>query len=425
MEEFQIEKANLSPAAQTYLEPDTPANVKLLIARGTVPLPPRELVILQYHFQQDSDAEVRAESTQSLAGIPANILRTILGSDIPPAILDFFGHRLPGNRELLETLIINRRTPDETVAFLAASEKDEYILEMIANNQERVVRHSLIAREIFQSRHVPRTIKERLKGFLKTTFPVQGDEAGEKPPAIEPAQPARGEPGTGLEPTVPDLAPPEAEMIDLEQKIAPPPLVLETAPPPVPVPPGQTPDHKTQVVEVEGEWNDMIDLAEEISKIKLPQELMEEGQREINEEERKSLSTKLLTMTVSEKIKLALLGNKEARVLLIRDSNKMVSAAVVKSPKLQDDEIIKIAQMRNVADEILRIVAANKEWTKHYAVKKALVENPKTPVQSSFRFLSLLRDSDLKSIARSKNVPSAVQAQARRLVQQKEKPRGH
>lgn len=425
MEEFRIEKANLSPTAQTYLEPDTPANVKLLIARGTVPLPPRELVILQYHFQQDPDAEVRAESTQSLASVPANILRTIVGSDIPPAILDFFGHRLPGNRELLETLIINRRTPDETVAFLAASEKDEYILEMIANNQERVVRHALIAREIFQNRHVPRTIKERLKGFLKTTFPVPGGEAGEKPPAIEPAQPAREEPGTGGEPTVPDLATPPAEMIDLEEKIAPPPLTPETAPPPVPVPPGPTPDHKTQVVEVEGEWNDMVELAEEIHKIKLPQELMEEGQREMNEEERKSLSTQLLVMTVSEKIKLALLGNKEARVLLIRDSNKMVSAAVVKSPKLQDDEIVKIAQMRNVADEVLRIVAANKEWTKNYTVKKALVENPKTPVQSSFRFLSLLREADIKSIARSKNVPSAVSAQARRLVQQKEKPRGH
>ncbi len=417
MEEFRIEKANLSPAAQTYLQPDTPANLKLLIARGTVPLPPRELVILQFHFQNDPDAEVSAAAAQSLAGIPSNILRTILGGEIPGAILDFFGQRLLGNRELLETLIINRRTPDETVAFLATSEKDEYILEMIANNQERVLRYALIAREIFQNRHAPRTVKERLKSFLKTTFPVKGGEI------VEPA------PAPPAAPEIPAPAVPEAEILSLDEKIAPPPLAAETvtapapAEPSAPAPPGSAPV-QPGVVGMEGEWKDMIELTEELGKIKLPRELTEENQREVSDEERKSLSTRILLMSVSEKIKLALLGNKEARAILIRDSNKMVSASVVKSPKVQNDEIVKIAQMRNVPDEVLRIVATNKDWTKSYAVKKALVENPKTPVQTSFSFLSLLRDSDIKSIARSKNVPSSVAAQAKRLVQQKEKGPG-
>ncbi|MCX5859193.1 MAG: hypothetical protein NT056_04770, partial [Proteobacteria bacterium] len=186
------------------------------------------------------------------------------------------------------------------------------------------------------------------------------------------------------------------------------PEVTPTAPA-VPTPPGLAPG-QSGVVGVEGEWKDMIELTEELGKIKLPQELTEESQREVTEEERKSLSVRILLMSVSEKIKLALLGNKEARTILIRDSNKMVSASVVKSPKVQDDEIVKIAQMRGVADEVLRMVASNKDWTKSYAVKKALVENPKTPVQASFRFLSLLRESDIKNIARSKNVPSAVAA---------------
>jgi hypothetical protein len=422
LEEFQVEKANLSPAAQTYFQPDTPANLKLLIARGTVPLPPRELVILQFHFQNDPDAEVSAGAAQSLTSIPSNILRTILGGDIPGAILNFFSSRLLGNRELLETLIINRRTPDETVAFLAASEKDEYILELIANNQERVLRYAVIAREIFQNRHAPRTVKERLKSFLKTTFPIKGGEVVEPvpEPILAPAAPAAPEPVVS-----------EAEALSLDEKIAPPSLAAETAAAPeaapaapaVPTPPGLAPG-QAGVVGVEGEWKDMIELTEELSKIKLPQELTEENQREVTEEERKSLSVRILLMSVSEKIKLALLGNKEARTILIRDSNKMVSASVVKSPKVQDDEIVKIAQMRGVADEVLRMVASNKEWTKNYAVKKALVENPKTPVQASFRFLSLLRESDIKNIARSKNVPSAVAAQAKRLVQQKEKGPG-
>ena len=395
MEDFRIEQAKLSEAAAAYLKPDTPKNLKLLIARGTVPLPPRELVVLQYHFQSDPDSEIAEESRKGLETIPGSILRTVLGSDIHPAILDFFSSRLLGNRELMETLILNRGTADETVAFLAAQEGDEYILEMIASNQERVVRHPSIAKEIFQNKSVSRMIKERLRGFLRTTFPQKGHEAiPEEAPAAEPAPSSQPEPE-------------QVETIMLDQQPLQPTAEEGKAPP--------------QMVEVEGEWDDMIELTDEIGAIKLPNELLEEGRRELTEEERKSLSVEILNMTVSEKIKLALLGNKEARAILIRDSNKMVSSAVIKSPKVQDDEVAKIAQMRNVSDDVLRAIAQNKDWTKAYSVKKALVENPKTPVSASFRFLSMLRESDIKSIARSKNVPSAVSAQAKRLVQQKQK----
>ena len=398
MEDFRVENAQLSEAAAAYLDPQTPKNLKLLIARGTVPLPPRELVVLQYHFQKDPDPEVAEESRRGLTGIPEDILRTILGSNIHPEILGFFSLRLLGNRELMETLILNKMTADETVAQLAARENDEYLLEMIASNQERVIRYPAIAKGIFQNNSVPRMIKERLRGFLRTTFPGQGKEV--IPEESPPTQPDR-------EPAAPpEQEPEQVETIMLDQQAPVAPPVEDEAPAPM--------------VEVEGEWDDMIELTDEIGAIKLPNELLEEGRRELSEDERKSLSVEILQMTVSEKIKLALLGNKEARTILVRDSNKMVSSAVIKSPKIQEDEVVKIAQMRNVSDDVLRIISQNKDWTKTYAVKRALVENPKTPVSASFRFLSMLRESDIKSIARSKNVPSAVSAQARRLTQQKQ-----
>ena len=39
--------------------------------------------------------------------------------------------------------------------------------------------------------------------------------------------------------------------------------------------------------------------------------------------------------------------------------------------------------MRTVNEEVIRIIAANREWMKKYPIVKALVANPKTPARAS------------------------------------------
>jgi hypothetical protein len=94
---------------------------------------------------------------------------------------------------------------------------------------------------------------------------------------------------------------------------------------------------------------------------------------------RGSLYSAIQSMTVMQKIKLARLGGKDARTLLIRDSNKVVSTSVMMSPKITETEVTTIAQSRSVSDDVLRLIANNREWTKSYAIKLALTSNPKTP----------------------------------------------
>ena len=126
-------------------------------------------------------------------------------------------------------------------------------------------------------------------------------------------------------------------------------------------------------------------------------------------------------MTVFQKIKLARVGNKEARGLLIRDRNKIVAVAAVSSPKMTDNEAVAIAQSRNVSDEVLRMVAANRQWTRNYQVKLALSTNPKTPQPMAMKFINYLQDNDLRSIVKSKDVPTAVSTHARRILMKKGK----
>jgi len=128
---------------------------------------------------------------------------------------------------------------------------------------------------------------------------------------------------------------------------------------------------------------------------------------------------RIQVMSVAEKIQEALKGNKESRSILIKDTNKLVSSAVVKSPKMTENEVVKISSSRNAPEEVLRIICNKKEWVRNYQVKYNLITNPKTPQPVAIQFMSFLRKKDLETIGKSKMVPSIIATTARKLAQKR------
>jgi hypothetical protein len=124
---------------------------------------------------------------------------------------------------------------------------------------------------------------------------------------------------------------------------------------------------------------------------------------------------KIQHLNVAERNILAMKGNSEERAILIRDTARIVSQAVLKNPRLSETEIVRFAGLRSVHEDILRTIASNREWTKGYSVALALVRNPKTPAGLSVQFLARLGTRDLKICAGDKNVPEMVRRQARNL----------
>jgi len=147
----------------------------------------------------------------------------------------------------------------------------------------------------------------------------------------------------------------------------------------------------------------------------------EENLQEENDEKLRSNVQLAREMTIAEKIKMAMTGDKEWRMLLVKDTNKLVSGAVIKNPRITEAEILLISKSHLNNDEILRDICANKDWTKNYQIRKALVENHKTPLHSALRFLASLTDKDLAAIAKSRNISSVISTQARRLLMNKQK----
>lgn len=124
-------------------------------------------------------------------------------------------------------------------------------------------------------------------------------------------------------------------------------------------------------------------------------------------------------MKVGGKIRLALLGNKEVRMMLARDCNKIVQLAVMENPKLSEFEITLMASSRSADEEVLRKIAASREWMRLHQVRAALVNNPKCPLRIAGKLLETLGYQDWKRIAANRSVPSAIRENAKRLLSKK------
>lgn len=166
------------------------------------------------------------------------------------------------------------------------------------------------------------------------------------------------------------------------------------------------------------------DIREEAGKmlnLPAPVPVHSHGHAHTEEERKQSLLQRVQTLSVGEKIHLAILGGRDIRSILSRDSNKEVSLGVLKNPKITESEVELLARSRNVPDEALRVISKNREWMKNYTIMTALVNNPKTPPGISLSMLPLVKTKDLVTLETNKNVPEAVRTAAKKFLQVRKK----
>ena len=135
---------------------------------------------------------------------------------------------------------------------------------------------------------------------------------------------------------------------------------------------------------------------------------------------RQTLLQRLSKMTVAQRVQFAMKGGPEARRTLIRDSNKVVQRAVLQSPRLTDQEVEAFASMSSLTDEILRLIANNRNFRKNYTVVRNLLNNAKTPLDVSLHMLPMVNAVDLKRLCSNKNVPETLRTTAIKLHRQRQ-----
>ncbi len=140
------------------------------------------------------------------------------------------------------------------------------------------------------------------------------------------------------------------------------------------------------------------------------------------DEEKKSVSiyAKIAKMSVSQKVQAALKGGKEERAMLIRDSSKVVTRAVLGSPKLTDSEVENFSNAKNVSDEVLRMISMTRKFMKSYSVVKNLCNNPRTPLDVAMPLLNRLIINDVRAVGNNKNVSEMVRKLATKIYKSRD-----
>jgi hypothetical protein len=367
-----VDVEKLSAAARKMLDPASPAPVRQMAARGVAPgVKPGEALTIIALLSESADEAAAAVARQTLERLPAPLLNGALGGELAPGVLALIAPRFAQNAVVMEKMLAHPSIPPEAVADIAAA-ANESVAEIVATNEQRLLAHPAIIEKLYMNKSTRMSTADRI---LELAVRNQ----------IELGFPAYREAATA---------------IGME-------LIAEPSPEP-------TPDDVLFVETDQAAKEAEIDAAKEDTH-----KLDEETGEERVEDRFLPLHARLGAMTPSQKIRRAMLGTAAERLLLVRDTNRLVAAAAVKSPMIQENEVVRISASRNVSEDVLRVIALDREWTRSHQIKLNLVSNPRTPFAFASKLIMHLREHELKALSKSKNVAGAVVQAAKQQLQRR------
>ena len=370
-------------------------------ARGLLPLPQADLLEALVHLRTDGDEKIAQAAQATLTEQPIDELFHVAKSpETAPAVLGYFASLPDSSREFHETVAAHANTPDDAIALLAKGTPHGSLLELITLNQQRLIRSPEIIEAVLlnpaRTAEAERRAKETRREFFEK-------ERGARQVAQELR--ARGNNAAAEFFEAAELAG-TFHTVSAEDAWA---LAQHI---------------EVSDADIDDSWLGR-ELIEEML-VETAEQVAANAQAVINAErldlgevpaERVSLIRRLMFMTVKDRVKFAIKGDREARGILIRDSNKIVATAVIHNPRITDKEIENISGLRTVSEEVLRLIGMNRAWTRSYPIIHNLARNPRTPFATAVHILPRIQMKDLKALSENRNVSENVRRQAYRLVQ--------
>lgn len=337
-----------------------PREALLTFARGFLPLEQEDVIAVLAYLALSADAEVGALAGATLAEMPPRAVIGVASNEsTAPEHLARLA-RASHENAVLEALIRNRALDDATVEQLALR-ADAQLQEVIVINQARILRAPAILDALLQN--------PRLTGDVRRRAIETREEFFDKKARLE----ALGiEEDLENEPTeaIADLLE-AAEVEDREPEAAKPTLTLSPA---------------------------------------------DEG-----DPKKEALFARIIKMSVAQKVLMAFRGNRGVRLILVRERNRLVASAAIRNPRMTDGEAESIAGMRDVSEEVLRLIALRRDWMSKYPIILALARNPRTPVGVVLPLINRLTLRDLKGLKDDRGVAEVVRATSRKMYQAKSK----
>lgn len=362
-----------------HVDPTSPPPMRMMAARAMVPMGPKEMVPIVYQLTMDPDPKIAALARKTFAGFDDRILGGVVGdASLPPAILHAFCATLLAKPQHLERILMNKATPDEGFVHVARWVENEDVIRQVTENQERLLRAPDVVRAVRLNPKALRSDLDRAVDFL-----VREGVFLEDVPEFEDSFLRLG----------------KGEMLDALKKMRMPEVQLTT-------------EQQARAQELGMSTEDYILGGDR----ELGEDELEEVLEGKEDPEKDDLRVPLNQLPVPFQIKAAMTGSHARAIEALSSPNRTVAGAGIRNPKIKENDVQKIARSKSMHEDVIRYICNNGDWTKSYAVKYSLVQNPKTPPQIVMRWLPLIRQTDLKSLSKSKQIPSQVQQHAKRLL---------
>lgn len=393
-----------------HVDPKAPFPLRDMGAKALAPgLTPPDIAIILFQLQFDPEERLRKQALQTFNDLPDELSTPMAQASLPAPVLDFCARRWLGKRDaLLEHLIRNSAIDDATVCFLASKGNDR-LTEIVAENQVRLERTPAIIEHLYQNANTHQSLIDRVLEFAQR----QSMDLGNLP-GVKQALNAMNKEGATVQDDGPDdatfanilkgsVARAEAEeasgvtTADIENKL------------------DEFSELLDQALNEQQAETDFNKLAEDAAA-------SDEGE----EEEKRFISRQVLIqkMKISQKVRLASLGSREDRALLVRDPNRLVHMAAILSPKVQDSDLKDFAGNKELPKTIINYIATRKSATRDYGMLVKLCNNPKLDLARGIRMINHLRNNDLRSVSKSRNVTPQMAKAAKALLKKRTGGRG-
>jgi hypothetical protein len=391
---MSLEIVSTNPVVRAVIDGSAPRPAQIAASKGILPLPQADLLEILASLASGADDELRTNALASLRSQDHTSLEQTLVSDgIAPSVLSFYAGEFDLPATVHEAILSNPITPAASIARFARSAPNGALLELIAANQQLLIRNPSIIDAIIANPN--RTVEaERKATEIKREF-FEKERGAEQ---IANELRARGQEAAAefFETSESDLSADDAMFLAAHIEVS---------------------DSETDDSWLALEWIEELyeesDAERQANAAKILGELKIEGQ-DVGAE-RLSMLNRIIKMTVKDRVRLAMKGDREARNILIRDANRLVSTAVVQNPRITEQEVESIAAMRSLSEDILRSIASNRQWSRSYPVMHNLARNPRTPMANVMTILTRLQLRDLAALSKNRNVSDAVRRQALRL----------
>ena len=358
----------MNPIVQKFIDGTLPEPMANALAAGSLPVPPAELIYALAHAVF-SEGPLAEKALETFLSMPESLISSAIVGPVEPP--DPLGLILIHRKELvlLETALLHENLTAEwverAVPFLPGA-----VLEIPLNNQVLWLQRPAILDLLEVHPEAEYQIKRRVNEFRLEVLRL----------------------------VTPEVARDRLEIIDEVEAGR-----LDRAWSELPLP-EETPEELLAQVEVHAE---VLKLRAAVAE-------------ETGEAPPLSLTQRVMKLRTNQKIMLALKGGKEERTLLIRMANRLIQVNVIRNPRITEGEIAFIGQMRTINEEVIRVISSNRDWMKKYAIAKAIVLNPKTPLAISLNFLKRLIDMDMKLLVKDKNVAEVLRREAKRYLATKQ-----